>query len=177
MGVMIKKYTAGNSEPIPFDLQLGISKRFKHLPLRLFATLHHLYEWDIRYDNPADLTGVNALGQSDTISDKGAHFGDKLFRHFIFGGEVSFGKHVLITVSYNDLHRRELVLATKPGVAGFAFGIGLNLNKFQVHYGRTYYSIVGPYNELGITMALNKLMGLGQTGEKWHWNEEYPDWE
>jgi hypothetical protein len=177
MGVMVKKYTAGNNEPIPFDLQLGVSKRFKHLPLRLFATLHHLYEWDIRYANPDDLNTVNALGQSDTIKDKGSHFGDKLFRHFIFGGELTFAKRVSLTVSYNDLQRRELVVSTKPGLAGFGFGVGIYLNKFQIHYGLTYYHVAGPYNELGITMALNKLMGFGHGGEKKHWNDEYPDWE
>ena len=177
MGVMVKAYTAGNFEPVPFDLQLGVSKKFKHLPLRLFATMHHLYEWDIRYNNPADLTGTNALGGTDTIKDKGSHFGDKLARHFIFGAELTFGNRVTLTGSYNDLQRRELAISTRPGVAGFAFGLGINLTKFQVHYARTYYSIAGAYNEISITMALSKIMGLGQTGEKIHWNAEYPDWD
>src|SRR5581483_10211271 len=51
MGVMVKKYNPLNpAEPVPFDLQLGASKKFKHLPLRLIATVQHLYGWDIRYD-------------------------------------------------------------------------------------------------------------------------------
>jgi len=178
MGVMIKKYTPGlPSEPIPFDLQLGISKKLKHVPLRLFVTLHHLYEWDIRYDNPADLTGTNSLGLTDTTSDKGSHFGDILFRHFIFGAEFSLGKHILLTASYNDLQRKELALTTSPGLAGFAFGIGVNLKQFKIHYARTYYNITGPYNEISLSMALNKIFGLGQTGEKIKWNAQYPDWE
>ena len=178
MGVMIKKYTPGNpSEPVPFDLQLGISKKFKHLPLRLIATVQHLYEWDIRYANPADLAGTNTLGTTDTVSDKGSHFGDKLFRHFIFGAELTLAKRITITASYNDLQRKELALQTMPGLAGFAFGAGINLNKFQVHFTRTYYYVSGPYNEFSLTMNLNKLFGLGQTGEKINWNAEYPDWE
>jgi hypothetical protein len=178
MGVMAVRYNIHQpAEPLPFDLQLGVSKRFKHLPLRLFATVHHLYEWDVRYDNPADLIGTGSLGTSDTISDKGSHFGDKLFRHFIFGGELTLGKRILLTVSYNDLQRRELALTTDPGIAGFAFGVGIMLNKFQVHYARTYYSVAGPYNEFSLTMCLNKLFGLGKTGDHIHWNAEYPDWE
>lgn len=178
MGVMVKKFnTEKPSEPIPFDLQLGISKKLKHLPLRMFATLHHLYQWDVRYANPEDLKGTNALGKNDTVSDNGSHFGDKLFRHVIIGAELTFGKHVVVNISYNDLQRRELVVTAKPGLAGFALGLGLNLKKFQVHYARTYYHITGPYNELGLTMNLNKLMGFGKGGEKIHWNAEYPDWE
>jgi hypothetical protein len=178
MGVMVKKFnTALPSEPVPFDLQLGVSKKFKHLPLRLFATLHHLYEWDVRYSNPDDLNSTNALGKNDTVNDKGSHFGDKLFRHVIIGGEITFGKHVVVNISYNDLQRRELAVSTKPGLAGFALGLGVNLKKFQVHYARTYYHIAGPYNELGITMALNRLLGFGKWGDNHHWNSEYANWE
>lgn len=178
MGVMVKKYDPTNTaEPMPFDLQLGASKKFKHLPLRLLATVHHLYEWDIRYSNPADLSGTNSLGGTDTVKDKGSHFGDKLFRHFTFGAELTLAKRLTVTVSYNDLRRREMALSTDPALAGFAFGAGLNLKKFQVHYARTYYSVAGAYNEFSITMMLNKLFGLGQFGEKTKWNAEYPDWE
>ncbi|PQJ11593.1 hypothetical protein CJD36_007295 [Flavipsychrobacter stenotrophus] len=177
MGGTIKKYNPNNpAEPLPFDLQLGISKRFKHLPLRVYTTLHHLYEWDVQYNNPSDNVGTGLLGSNDTASSKGS-FGEKLFRHFIFGAELSLGKRLMVTVSYNDLRRREMVIKTKTGSAGFAFGVALNLNKFQVHYGRSYYHIAGAYNEIGINFALNKLMGLGKTGEKIKWNAEYPDWE
>lgn len=178
MGVMVKRFnTAYPNEPVPFDLQIGISKRFKHLPLRLIGTIHHLYEWDIRYSNPDDLNGTNILGVTDSNKDKGSHFADILFRHFIFGAEITLGKRILLSVSYNDLKRRELSLETLPGLAGFAFGAGINLNKFQIHYARSYYHLASPYNEIGFTMALNKLFGMGTAGEKMNWNKVYEDWE
>lgn len=179
MGVMLKQYNTGvPTEPLPFDLQLGISKQFKHLPLRLFVTVHHLYEWDIRYDNPADINQSTVLATNDTNKTKTSkHFGDKLFRHFIGGAELILAKRFTLTVSYNDLRRSELALQGRAALAGFSFGAGLYLNKFQVHYARSYYSIAGAYNELGITMALNKLFGIGTTGEHIHWNEVYPDWD
>jgi hypothetical protein len=178
MGVMIQKYTPGNpAEPMPFDLQLGISKQLKHMPLRLIATVHHLYEWDIRYDNPADLTQTNALGGTDTVKDKGSHFGDKLFRHVILGAELTFAKRVAITGSYNDLRRQELALTTHTGLAGFAFGLNIDLNKFQLHYARDYYHIAGAYNEFSLVFKLNQLFRLNKTGEKMHWNAEYPNWQ
>lgn len=172
MGFMLKQYTPGkdNREPMPFDLQLGISKRFKHLPLRLFATIHHLYEWDVRYNNPDDINKSNIFGTSDTTVKKS--FTDNLFRHFIFGGELSFGKRVTITVAYNHMRRKEMALEDKKGAAGFSFGGNINLNKFQVYYARSYYSIVGAYNEFGLNIALNKFVGGGDT-----WKATYPDWE
>lgn len=177
IGFTLKKYNPSNSaEPLPFDLQIGVSKRFKHLPLRLMVTAHHLYQWDVRYDNPADAENNSLIG-SDTSKKSKSYFGDKLFRHLIFGAEVSLGKRILISVAYNHLHRGELVIKDKTGMAGFSFGAGINLNKFQVHYARTYYHIAGAYNEFGLTMSLNKLFGIGKTGEKINWNASYPDWQ
>lgn len=178
MGFTVRKYNPDNTaEPLPFDLQLGFSKRFKHLPLRLMATVHHLYEWDIRYDNPADITQSNLFGQPDTTASSKSNFADKLFRHFIFGGELLLGKRLAVTVAYNHERRQEMAIADKKALAGFSFGAGVYLNKFQVHYARSYYSIAGAYNEFGLNMALNKIMGFGKGGDKINWNKEYPDWE
>lgn len=176
MGVMLGSYGYVGNEPMPFDLQLGVSKRFKHLPLRLFTTLHHLYEWDIRYNNPADNARTTLSGIDTTAVNK-SNFSEKLFRHFIFGAEITLGKRIVLTGAYNVLRRRELALSTITGLAGFSFGAGIHLDKFSIQYGRSFYHISGPYNEIGITMHLNKLFGLGQTGERMAWNVQYPDWD
>jgi hypothetical protein len=178
MGVMLKKYNPANpGEPLPFDVQLGITKRFKYVPLRLMATAHHLYEWDIRYDNPADNQNNNLFGNTDSNARQKSYFADKLFRHFIFGAEILVGKRVLLSASYNHMHRSELVIKDKTGLAGFAYGISIDLNRFQVRYARSHYHIAGAYNELGLDISLNKLFGIGKWGDKLHWNATYTDWE
>lgn len=177
MGFLVTEYTTANHEPVPFDLQLGVSKGLKHVPLKLFVTIHHLYEWDIRYSNQNELSANNVLGIADTNAKQSSYFGDNLFRHFIFGAELSLAKKITITASYNYLHRKELALSTVPGLAGFAFGIGLHLNTWEIHYARTYYHIAGAYNEIGIALALNKMFGIGNIGEKIGWNKTYNDWE
>lgn len=178
MGAMLFKYnTSSPAEQMPFDLQIGISKRFAHLPLRVFTTIHHLYEWDIRYNNPADIETGSVFGTQDTTSGSKGKFGDKLFRHFIFGGELLIGKRITATVAYNHLRRGELGLKDKQGLAGFSFGAGINLNKFQISYARSYYHITGAYNEFGLNLSLNKLVNLGKSGEKINWNTKYEDWD
>ncbi len=171
MGFMLKRYTSTNSaEPLPFDLQLGISKRFKHLPLRLSATLHHLYQWDVRYNNPADIETTSLFGTADTTDNK-SYFADKLFRHFNFSAELSLGKRITIIAGYNHLRRGELSIKDKPALAGFSFGASIYLNKFQIHYARSYYHVSGAYNEFGLNFALNKLLHVG--GDRLHWNADY----
>lgn len=176
MGVMLSKYNQSNpAEPLPFDLQIGVSKRFKHMPLRLMATVHHLYEWDIRYNNPADVNRTNLFGTSDTTDNK-SYFADKLFRHFNFAAELTLGKRLAVIVGYNHLRRGELGLKEKTATAGFSFGASLNLNKIQVHYARSYYHLAGPYNEIGLNFALNKLLDVGRFGDRIGFNNNYEDW-
>lgn len=177
IGFMVDRYTTTNSaEPLPLDVQIGISKRFKHMPLRLMANMHHLYEWDIRYDNPADAQ-TSLLGGTDTTATTKRYFGEKLMRHFIFAAELTLAKRLTVTAAYNYLRRSEMLVKDKPALAGFSFGAGLYLNKFQIHYARSYYSLAGAYNEIGINMQLNQLFGIGKFGNKVGWKDTYTDWQ
>lgn len=175
MGTMVATYGGVGREAMPFDLQLGISKRFAHLPLRVFATVHHLYEWNIRYSNPADIQTSTLLGTADSSELTDSHFGDKLFRHLIVGAELNLGKRVTVGLAYNHLNRGELAISEKKGMAGFSFGATINLNKLQISYARRYYHIAGAYNEFGLQMNLGQLTGIGKSTERVGWNAVYTE--
>lgn len=175
MGVTLKKYNPQNGpEPLPFDLNIGITKEFQNIPLKVFVVAHHLYRWDIRYDNPADKK--NNIFQNDSVVDTKSYFGDKLFRHLTLGGELTLGKRLGITVAYNHLRRAELSTNEQKGLAGFSFGAGLYLNKLQVHFARSYLATAGAYNEFGLNFSLDKLFKIGNKTEPWHWNNTYSNW-
>jgi len=177
VGVTLRKFNPQNpSEPLPFDLQLGFSKRFAHLPLRFNTTVHHLYEWDIRYNNPADVSATNLFGTTDTTSRERSYFVDKLARHFIFGADFLLGKRITITAAYNHLRRQELGLKERMALAGFSFGATVHLPKFGVQYARSYYHLAGATNEFGLTLHLARLTGLGKAGERIGWRTEAQDW-
>ncbi|MEN9340569.1 MAG: type secretion system protein PorQ [Bacteroidota bacterium] len=171
-GIAIKNYTPGITQPMPIDLQIGITKRFKKAPFSLQALAHHLYEWDIRYNNPADQTN-NQLLLGDTSTTNKSYFADKLFRHFIFAAELNLGKRVEISMGYNHMRRAELAISEKKGMSGFSYGAGLYLNKFTLHFARSYYHISGPYNELGLSIQLNQLIGSGGIAWTTHYASAY----
>jgi hypothetical protein len=174
MGFILKKYNPENqAEPLPFDLQLGISKQLKNVPLRLFMVAHHLYEWDVRYDNPADVVDTDIFGDNDEDKKTKNYFVDKLFRHFNFGAEFIIAHRVTISGGYSHIRRSELGLNEAKGLAGFSFGIGIDLNKLNVHYARSYYATAGAYNEIGLNLQLNKFFGLGKKTEAWGWDKSY----
>lgn len=174
MGFTIKKYNPDlPEEPLPFDLQLGISKRLKNLPLRIYFVGHHLYEWDIRYNNPADNTNQNVFGNQDTTNADKSYFVDKLFRHINIGAELTIAKRLGLYFGYNHLNRGELGTTEQKGLAGFSFGAGLDLNKFHVYYTRSYLATAGAFNQIGISLQLNKFFSIGNKTEAWGWNKQY----
>ncbi len=174
MGLTVKKYNPANSaEPLPFDLQLGVSKQLQNVPLRLYMVAHHLYEWDVRYNNPADRVSNSLIPDEESNDENKAYFVDKLFRHLNFGAEIILGKRITISGAYNHIRRSELGLNEAKGMAGFSFGAGINLNKLTVRYARSYYGSAGAYNEFGLSLQLNKFFGIGSKTEAWGWNKSY----
>lgn len=174
MGITLKKYAADlPEEPLPFDLQIGISKQLQHLPLRIFVVGHHLYQWDIRYNNPADINNTSIFGSADSNAKEKSYFADKLFRHINIGAELLIAKRLTFSVGYNHLHRGELGLAEEKGLAGFSFGLGLNLNKFHIYYAHSYLATAGAFDQFGLNLQLNKLFGIGSKTEAWGWNKVY----
>jgi hypothetical protein len=172
MGVMLKQYNPNNpAEPLPFDLQIGISKELENVPLRLFLVGHHLYEWDIRYNNPADKVD-NSLIQGTDTTEKSSVI-DKFFRHINIGAEVLLGKRITVSAAYNHIRRSELAAGDAKGLAGFSFGASINLNKWNVRYARSYMATAGAYNEFGLSLQLNKFFNIGKKTSAWGWDASY----
>ncbi len=139
IGTQLSTYN-DTRENLPFDLQIGLTKRLRYLPFRFSITAHHLHQWDIRYDDPNQQT--NNLFEEEDTKEK-SHFADKLFRHIIFGGELYLGKVISIQAGYNHLRRQEMSIPVGRSLAGFSFGAGLQIKRFQVRYGRAIYHAAG----------------------------------
>lgn len=169
MGFYLTSFEAKSA--LPFDLQMAISHRLAHLPVRLMATIHHLYEWDIRYNNPADIITSSFLGSTNVVSNK-SYFADKLFRHFIFGANIFLHKKFTASVAYNHLRRGELGLKDAAGMAGFSFGCMLDLDKIQFNYTRSFTATGNPYTEIGLNINLQKFTKISSLS-KIHWNTAY----
>ncbi|HEU4471347.1 MAG TPA: type IX secretion system protein PorQ [Flavisolibacter sp.] len=154
MGVQLSTY-AGSGEDLPFDLQLGVSKRLANAPLGFSFTAQTLQRFDILYSDPA-FDEENGFTRPDG-------FFPKLFNHFVIATHVYLGRHLEATAGYNHLRRTELnVGASGNGLNGFSMGLRLKFEKLQVLYARSNYQRNIAFNQLGLTMQMNKLFGLGK---------------
>ncbi len=159
LGFVLKEY-ADNGGIMPFDLQVGFSKRLKHLPFRYHITAHHLYKWNVRYDDPS-LNSSNLLGE-DTGPSQVSIFADNLFRHFIFGGEFLLGKNqnLRLRLSYNHMLRRELLISNLRGVTGFNGGVEFKIKRFVVGYS------FGLQHQHGSSKMISLRMDIGKQKKK-----------
>ena len=153
MGVQLKTY-AGEKEDLPFDLQVGITKRLKKAPFGFSATVHHLHNFNISYN---DTVFNNDNGFSSPSSF------DKIFNHIVLASHIYLGKHLEATIGYNHLRRYELSLpGAANGLDGFSAGLRIRFSRLQILYARSTYQKGIGYNQIGITAQLNKLTGLGK---------------
>jgi len=81
-----------NKRSLPFELQLGYSKRLAHLPFRFSIIGQQLQKWYIRFDDPDVDNQVNIFGEVSTVSSLNKTV-DNFFRHFIFNGDFRFVDH------------------------------------------------------------------------------------
>ncbi|PWV49556.1 type IX secretion system protein PorQ [Chitinophaga sp. S165] len=152
MGTQIKTYTKDNQEPLPFDLQIGISKKLENLPLQFSATIHHVHQFDVRYADP-DFQEGTIISDGDTTTN-GGNTADKIFRHFILAAQWEIGRYIELTASYNHLRRQELGLPQQKGMSGFSGGLGIITRKLQLRYTRSWYQRSEALNQLGINLPL-----------------------
>lgn len=153
MGRQILSYTTVK-EPLPFQMKLGVSKRLEHLPFRFSLGYDHLEKFDLTYEGEIQYITDPITGEVETIKP---HFGKKLFRHFVAGGELHLGKHIQLRMGYNSQRRQELKETAFLGMVGFSWGLGIKFSKFHLNYGRATYHLAGAPNYFSISTDISKI--------------------
>ncbi|MDA9773364.1 type IX secretion system protein PorQ [Saprospiraceae bacterium] len=151
LGTVVKSYNSTGGL-LPFDLQVGFSKKLKYLPFRYNVTAHHLYKWDVRFDDPNLVINDSFLEDASepNIYVQGI---DNVFRHLIFGGEFLLGKkeNLKVRFSYNHMLRQELAIRNLRSITGFSGGVELKVKQFFIGYSFGLQHQHGSVKQLSIT--------------------------
>jgi len=154
IGTQLVPFVPGQYEPLPFELQIGLSQKFKHIPLRFSQLFTNLTRWDLTYLDPTDPANtpdpITGEVQEKTSAGKIA---DGIMRHIVLGAELTIAKAFSIRIGYNYQRRQELKLYSKSGLTGFSIGAGLRVKMFNLGYTRASYTAGIPRNY--ITVAVN----------------------
>ncbi|MGA3014888.1 MAG: type IX secretion system protein PorQ [Bacteroidales bacterium] len=162
IGYQLVPYIPGTHDPLPFESQVGVAIKLKHIPVRISVLYNNLEKWDLTYDDPlAPANQVDPItGQAKKQTGIGK-FGDQLMRHIVVGTEITIAKVLSIRVGYNYRLRKEMELTDHTGLSGFTYGFGLRIKMFTLSYARATY-MAGTYNPNYFSLAMN----LGQFTHK-----------
>ncbi len=167
IGYMWKNYSSTNSksEPLPRNLQLGISYKVPKAPFRVFVIYDNALTWNLRYINPVDTAGKSNPFSSSSASRKdstgwkkfwvrtGSRL-DNVMRHVVFGTEIVVSKNFSLRIAYNYRRQREMTLPDRRGVNGLSFGFSLKVKRFGLSYSFAKMAFPGNYHLFGITASL-----------------------
>ncbi len=104
-------------EKLPANLQVGITKRLAHAPIRVSVTLNDLTHWESAYYNP---------------ENKDISFGDHLLNHLVLGLEVAPSDRFYIAAGYNCKRANDLKIDGGSKWTGFSLGAGLQLKRIKL---------------------------------------------
>jgi len=160
VGGALSYYTPEAAFEMPLDVRLGMSFKPQKMPFRLSFTLQRLHQFlNITYNEPQE-GGGGFLGQEEPDQPS---FADKLSRHFVVGGEFVLGKRLDVRMGYNFLHRRELTVEQRTGIAGFSFGVMLKLNNLRVGYGRGQYHLAAASHTFTLQLDMRSIFRKNKT--------------
>ena len=147
MGIQLKSY-AGIPEDLPFDIQMGITKRLIGSPLQFSLTAQRLHQYNLTYN---DSTFNNANGIRKSSNDLASN----LFRHLIFATEILVSDKLQFSVGFNVLRRSELLIANSTnGLTGFSFGASYSIKKMYINFARSSYQQSNGINQFGLSVQL-----------------------
>ena len=126
LGTQFKGYYSDENgqhfEPLPFNIELGVSKKLDHAPLRFSLTLQNLQQWDLNYQTTNQPTTGITSTLTTTSTTKSIGFFDMAFRHAILAVEFVPSKNFYLTMAYNDRREQEMSMYGFKSMAGFSFG-------------------------------------------------------
>lgn len=103
-------------EPIPLDVQVGISKRLMGSPLRFSATMARLNDWSQGFGH-----------------------------HLVLGADLLLGSQFYVAAGYNFMRVKDMKISNGEGEsshgAALSFGAGMSLERFKIHVAYAKYHV------------------------------------
>ncbi len=148
IGFQAIPYSGTSRQPLPFEMDIAIGKKLKHLPFRYNLVIHDLQKPDMRYSY-----ATTEKDENGNIKIKKMSIGDNALRHLSLGGELNLSKHFVVRFGYNHMRRKEASPDQKRGTTGFSWGLGFKINKFHISYGSA--SLFPGYNSNQFSLLCN----------------------
>lgn len=126
-------------ERMPFDIQVGVSKKLAHAPFRFTLTAQNLLDFKLPYLKNERMT-------SDNLTST-------LLKHLLLGVEFIPSDNFLLSLGYNYRRKSELSISQRTQFGGFSAGFSTRVKKVRVGASFAKYHISG--SSLQMTLGMN----------------------
>ncbi len=127
-GRQLKTFSPNNYERLPYNINLAVSKKLAHSPFRLNAIAHDLQNWQLDYSTDGETIGEK----------KEATVPQEILKHLSFGIEFVPTEKFKVGFSYNHKNRQEMNLDSGTGLAGFSWGVAIQIKRFKVQFANSF---------------------------------------
>ncbi|MDR3137807.1 MAG: type IX secretion system protein PorQ [Tannerellaceae bacterium] len=103
IGAQLATYEGNTHQPLPFDLQLGLSYRLAHAPIRLTLTAVSLHQTSLTF-----------------------------LKHLIFGVDLIPSDNLFLAVGFNPKRHSDLQVLNANLLGGFSAGAGIRIRRFAL---------------------------------------------
>ncbi len=138
-------------EPLPLEIDLGISQELEMVPIRWHVTLENLQNYKLAFRNNArdetDLSG------NVTKDDPG--FFNNVLRHTILGVELFPEGGFNLRFGYNFRRSEELRIIDQRSFAGLSGGISVKFNKLRLSYSYMRFNSTGGSSFFGLNLNMD----------------------
>jgi hypothetical protein len=153
LGTQISYYNE-TPESLPLDLQVAISNKFEHMPLRWSIIFNNLQRPDLTYEgDPTKITRDPITGE---IEVEPPTLTNKIMRHVAFAAEFIPTEGLNAQIGYDFRRRYEMAMTTRRSSAGLTFGVGIKVSKFRLNYANTNMHPAARMHHISITTSLDQ---------------------
>lgn len=142
-------YEDGNREPIPFNLQAGISTRLRYAPVIISLTMQHLSHWDLAWYEDEEQQTL------ESWYERQESFAKQIMRHAVLGVEILPSDNFTLRAGYNYQRRQELKFDERNSTVGFSMGFGVKINRFRLDIATSRFHLAGSSNLFSLAVNLN----------------------
>ena len=118
IGAQLKSYH-DERQSIPWDLQMGFTRRLAHAPIRVSVTAMYLNRWKFDY-----------IENTEIKTDD--NFFDTAFKHLVLGAEFVPSDNFWLGIGFNPKTKMDMKLSSGNGLGGFTIGGGVKVSRFNV---------------------------------------------
>lgn len=148
IGFPIAKNASSLQMKVPFDLQVGLSKKPRNAPFTYSVVYRSVQKWNIQDGYSSTAVTVDPI-TGEAVGKKKWNWGDQMMRHLVTGVDFKMGSALHFYLGYNYTKRVELK-TTSPGLTGISWGTSILLKRWQIHYGGARWHNASTLHTIGI---------------------------